>query len=127
MVTVAGQYEGVIGSRSMPIAALPVTTVSAIGSCQALTDSCSLIKERVDNALDAHVSSVTIEISSNILDIIQVRDNGTGISPEDLEIVCKRNCTSKTTTLGDLGKIGGKSLGFRGQALASAVEMSGGS
>ena len=110
----------------MPIAALPTTTVSAIGSCQVLSDSCSLVKELVDNALDAHATSIAIEISSNALDIIQVKDNGSGISPEDFDMICRPNCTSKITTLEDLRKLGGKSLGFRGQALASAVEMSGG-
>jgi DNA mismatch repair ATPase MutL len=110
----------------MPIAALPTTTVSAIGSCQVLTDSCSLVKELVDNALDAHATSISIEISSNVLDVIQVKDNGTGIPPNDFEMVCRRNCTSKIATMDDLRKLGGKSLGFRGQALASAAEMSGG-
>jgi DNA mismatch repair ATPase MutL len=110
----------------MQIAALPTTTVSAIGSCQVLTDSCSLVKELIDNALDAHATSIGIEISPNALDIIQAKDNGSGISPEDFEMVCKMNCTSKITTLEDLRQLGGKSLGFRGQALASAVEMSGG-
>lgn len=110
----------------MPIAALPTTIVSAIGSCQALTDSCSLVKELVDNALDADATSIGIEISLNALDFIQVKDNGTGIRPEDFDMVCRRNCTSKITSLEDLRKLGGDPLGFRGQALASAVEMSGG-
>ncbi|KAL8852846.1 MAG: hypothetical protein Q9221_002221 [Calogaya cf. arnoldii] len=110
----------------MTIAALPSQTVRAIGSTQALTDSASLIKELVDNALDAQSTSVTVEISSNALDIIQVKDNGHGIAPLDRPLVCKRYCTSKIKDLHDLANIRGASLGFRGEALASAAELSGG-
>lgn len=66
-----------------------------------------------------------MEISSNALDVIQVRDNGYGIAPVDRNLVCKRYCTSKITSFEDISKIGGQSLGFRGEALASAAEMSG--
>ncbi|KAL8702762.1 MAG: hypothetical protein Q9201_004062 [Fulgogasparrea decipioides] len=109
----------------MSITALPSQTVRAIGSTQVLTDSASVVKELVDNALDAHSTSVTIEISANTLDVVQVKDNGHGIPPADHALVCKRYCTSKIKDLDDLAKNGGASLGFRGEALASAVEMSG--
>ena len=66
-----------------------------------------------------------MEISSNALDVIQVKDNGYGIAPVDRDLVCKRHCTSKITSFEDISKIGGRSLGFRGEALASAAEMSG--
>ncbi|KAL8686986.1 MAG: hypothetical protein Q9218_006720, partial [Villophora microphyllina] len=110
----------------MSIAALPSQTVRAIGSTQALTDSASVVKELLDNALDAHSTNITIEISTNALDVIQVKDNGHGIAPTDYALVGKRYCTSKIKDLDDLAKIGGASLGFRGEALASAIEMSGG-
>ncbi|KAL8888609.1 MAG: hypothetical protein Q9215_003999 [Flavoplaca cf. flavocitrina] len=110
----------------MTIAALPSQTVRAIGSTQALTDAASVVKELVDNALDAQSTSITVEISTNTLDIIQVRDNGRGIAPIDRPLLCKRYCTSKIKDLDDLATIGGASLGFRGEALASAVELSGG-
>ncbi|KAL8764817.1 MAG: hypothetical protein Q9209_007861 [Squamulea sp. 1 TL-2023] len=109
----------------MTIAALPSQTVRAIGSTQALTDSASVVKELVDNALDAQATSIGIEISTNTLDVIQVKDNGHGIDPIDRPLACKRYCTSKIRDLEDLAKIGGASLGFRGEALASAVELSG--
>ncbi|KAL8708764.1 MAG: hypothetical protein Q9220_006406 [cf. Caloplaca sp. 1 TL-2023] len=109
----------------MSIFALPAPTVRALGSTQVLTDSASLVKELVDNALDAHATSITIDISPNTLDIIQVKDNGDGIAPgDDRRLVCKRHCTSKIRDLEDLANVGGNSLGFRGEALASAVEMS---
>ncbi|KAL9579343.1 MAG: hypothetical protein Q9203_006735 [Teloschistes exilis] len=110
----------------MSIATLPSQTVRAIGSTQALTDSASVVKELVDNALDAHSNKITIELSTNALDIIQVKDNGHGIAPADYRLLGQRNCTSKIKDLNDLGNIGGTSLGFRGEALASAVEISGG-
>ncbi|KAL8750666.1 MAG: hypothetical protein Q9184_006345, partial [Pyrenodesmia sp. 2 TL-2023] len=109
----------------MSIAALPPQAVQAIGSSQVLTDSASLVKELVDNALDAQATSITVEISTNTLDVIQLKDNGHGIAPVDRSLVCKRHCTSKIKDLEDLARIGGASLGFRGEALASAVEMSG--
>lgn len=109
----------------MSIQALPQSTVRALGATQALTDPTSLVKELLDNALDANANSVAISISSNTLDVIQVRDNGHGIAPQDRPLVARRYCTSKICDDGDLKDIGGSSLGFRGEALASAAELSG--
>ena len=109
----------------MPIAALPPHAVRAIGSSQALTDAASVVKELIDNALDARASAIYVEISTNTLDVIQVKDNGHGIGPDDRDMVCRRFYTSKIRDLADLENIGGSSLGFRGEALASAAEMGG--
>jgi DNA mismatch repair ATPase MutL len=108
----------------MPIAPLPDSTVRAIGSSLVLNDACSVVKELIDNALDATATSVTVEISPDTLDIIQVKDNGHGISVEGRQLVCKRGCTSKISAFEDLDKLGGSSLGFRGEALASVAELS---
>ena len=108
----------------MPIAALPLNTVLAIGSTQVLSDSSSLVKELVENALDARASAIFVEISENALDVIQVKDNGHGIAPNDRNLVGRRYCTSKISGFDDLTNIGGLSLGFRGEALASAIELS---
>lgn len=110
----------------MPIALLPQTAVRAIGSISALSDPCSVTKELIDNSLDTSATSISVEISSNALDIIQVKDNGYGVPPGDRELLCKANFTSKIRTLEDLRNIGGKTLGFRGAALAGIAEMSGG-
>ena len=112
-------------NEAMPIEALPSNTVQAIGSTQSLTDPTSVVKELLDNAIDAHATAIFVEISANTLDKIQVKDNGHGILPEDRKLVCIRYCTSKIRDLEDLRILGGQSLGFRGEALASAVEMSG--
>lgn len=110
----------------MPIAALPQTTIRAIGSTTVISDPCSVVKELIDNALDASASSLLVEISQNTVDVIQLKDNGHGIPSEDHPYVCRRTCTSKIRTVDDLRNIGGTSLGFRGEALASVAEMSGG-
>lgn len=109
----------------MGIQALPDTTVRTLGASQVLTDSAAVVKELVDNALDANATSISIEISNNTVDSIQVRDNGHGIPPEDRQLVAKPHCTSKIAGEDDLNGIGGTSLGFRGEALASVAEMSG--
>jgi DNA mismatch repair protein MutL len=110
----------------MSIQALPETAVRAIGASQVLTDPSAVVKELVDNALDARATSIAVEIHANTLDVIQVRDNGHGIPPQDRPLVARRYCTSKLTDADDLASIGGSSLGFRGEALTSAAEMSGG-
>lgn len=108
----------------MPIGILPEATSRALVSSLALYDAKSVVKELVDNALDARATAIGIEISSNTLDVIQVKDNGTGIDIEDRQLLCKRGCTSKITSLDDLSRLGGSFLGFRGEALASMAELS---
>lgn len=110
----------------MPIEALPQATVRAIGSTSVISDPCSVVKELLDNALDASASTVSVEISQNTVDVIQVKDNGHGISVEDHPCVCKHTFTSKISSIDDLKNVGGTSFGFRGEALASVAEMSGG-
>ncbi|CEL08441.1 Putative DNA mismatch repair enzyme [Aspergillus calidoustus] len=110
----------------MPIEALPQSTARAIGSTSTISDPSSIVKELLDNALDASATSIAIEITQDTVGLIQVKDNGHGIPQEDHKAVCKRGFTSKIRTVEDLRTLGGTSLGFRGEALASAAEMSGG-
>ena len=107
----------------MPITALSNATVQLLGSAQVLTTPTSLVKELIDNSLDAKATSVDILISQNTLDRLEVRDNGHGISPEDFDSLGKRGHTSKLRSFEELKVIGGASLGFRGEALASAVQL----
>ncbi|KAF7712870.1 Uncharacterized protein PECH_001976 [Penicillium ucsense] len=109
----------------MPIEALPQATVRAIGSTSVISDPCSVVKELLDNALDAAASSVSVEISQDTVDTIQVKDNGHGVPVEDHAFVCKHAFTSKISTIDDLRNVGGTTLGFRGEALASIAEMAG--
>lgn len=108
----------------MPIEALPVSTSRVIGSTLVLSDAKSVVKELIDNALDARATTINIDISQNTLDVIQVKDNGTGIGVQDRQLLCKRGCTSKIRSLEDLSRLGGSFLGFRGEALASIAELS---
>lgn len=107
----------------MTIAALPQNTVNLLGSAQCITTPTSLVKELIDNALDAKATSIDILISQNTIDKIQVRDNGHGIPHEDFNALGKRGHTSKLRSFAELKFIGGTSLGFRGEALASAVQL----
>lgn len=107
----------------MAIAPLPQATIQLLGSAQALTTPTSLVKELIDNALDAKASYIDILISPNTIDKIEVRDNGHGIQQEDLEALGRRGHTSKLRSFDELKSIGGVSLGFRGEALASAVQL----
>ena len=109
----------------MPIEALPQSAAQAIGSTQSLTDSSSAIKELVENAIDANATAISVETSTNVLDKIQVKDNGHGIAPDDRSLLCQKFCTSKIRNLEDLENIGGRSLGFRVEALHRADTMSG--
>lgn len=109
----------------MGIQALPDTTVRALGANQVLTDPASLVKELIDNALDANATTIAVEIHSNTVDSIQVRDNGHGIAPEDRPLVARRYCTSKLSHDDQLSSVSASSLGFRGEALAAAAELSG--
>ena len=109
----------------MGIQALPPTTVRAIGATQVLNDPATVIKELIDNALDADATSIAIEITSNTIDSIQVRDNGHGIPTNDRPLVARPHCTSKISSEDDLTSVGGSSLGFRGEALASVAGLSG--
>ncbi|RKF60006.1 DNA mismatch repair protein MutL [Erysiphe neolycopersici] len=107
----------------MAIAPLPEATICLLGSTQALTTPTSLVKELIDNALDAKATSLEIIISPNTIDKIEVRDNGNGIPREDFNALGRRGYTSKLRTFDELKFIGGISLGFRGEALFSAAQL----
>jgi len=107
----------------MAIAALPESTRHLLNSAQVLTTPTSLVKELIDNALDAKATSVDISISPNTLDKLEVRDNGNGIQQEDLDALGRRGHTSKLRSFEELIFLGGITLGFRGEALASAVQL----
>jgi len=109
----------------MSIKELPRATSHLLSSSQVLTTPASLVKELLDNALDAKATSIDIVIAANTLDKIEVRDNGHGITLQDLNVIGKRGYTSKLRNFNEVKTIGGLSLGFRGEALASAVELGG--
>lgn len=109
----------------MSVQALPPSTTRQISSTQIILDPSTAVKELIDNAIDAHATSISIEISPNTVDSLQVRDNGRGIAPEDRALVARRHCTSKLRNFEELKGLGGRTLGFRGEALAALAECSG--
>ena len=82
----------------------------------------SVVKELVENAIDAKASKVTIEIRHGGVTMIRVSDNGSGIAPEDVPMMFLRHATSKVRSREDLGCIA--TLGFRGEAMASIHAVS---
>lgn len=105
--------------KTKSILALPRSTASLLGSAQTLTDPASLVKELIDNSIDAKATAINVLISSDSLSKIEVRDNGHGISMCDLDALGRPGHTSKLKSFQELRYLGGKTLGFRGQALAS--------
>lgn len=107
----------------MAIAPLPTATIRLLGSSQVLTTPASLIKELVDNSLDAKSTAIDVLITPDTISRLEVRDNGHGIASEDLDALGRRGYTSKLRTFEELQFLGGNTLGFRGEALASAVQL----
>ncbi|PKK41178.1 hypothetical protein CI102_14747, partial [Trichoderma harzianum] len=103
----------------MPISALPQSTVRLLGSSVVISKPCDVVKELLDNAIDAGASFVEIAISPNYLDTIRVRDDGQGIDIEDFDALGKRTHTSKLRAFDELGSRARETLGFRGEALAA--------
>ncbi|KAK1253770.1 hypothetical protein MKX07_001847 [Trichoderma sp. CBMAI-0711] len=103
----------------MPISALPQSTVRLLGSSVIINTPCDVVKELLDNAVDAGASFVEVSISRNHLDTIRVRDDGRGIDVDDFGSLGRRAHTSKLTSFEELGVVARETLGFRGEALAA--------
>ncbi len=99
------------------IRVLDSATIDKIAAGEVVERPSSVVKELVENAIDAGASAVTVEIKEGGISFIRVTDNGAGIERTQIENAFKRHATSKIRTVEDL--IGVSSLGFRGEALSS--------
>ncbi|KAL4870060.1 hypothetical protein BDV12DRAFT_166524 [Aspergillus spectabilis] len=104
------------------IKAIEARSVHQIQSGQVIVDLCSVCKELVENSLDAGATSIEVRFRNNGLDLLEVQDNGGGISPENYENVALKHYTSKLSSYDDLLRL--QTFGFRGEALSSLCALS---
>ena len=104
------------------IALLDQSTINKIAAGEVVERPAAVVKELVENAIDAGANGITIEIKEGGISFIRITDNGIGIAKEEIPIAFKRHSTSKIRSAEDLITV--SSLGFRGEALASIAAVS---
>ena len=105
-----------------PVLPLPPETARKIAAGEVIDRPCAIVRELLDNAVDAGAAAVAVEIDGGGIDRIRVADNGIGMTKADLENCARPHATSKIVRETDLLSL--DTLGFRGEALASIAAVS---